>query len=183
MTPSEREGGSSGGTRADADAGEGLVRSMTQVDLDRVVEVEEASFSVPWSREAFERLLGRPEVLSVVVETGTGADRRPVGYVILWRLADEAELANIAVAPEARGHGLGGRLLDSVLERVRSEWPVRRIFLEVRRSDARAQRLYRTRGFRRLGLRRNYYRRPREDAVVMVRVMDASAGRTSTEEP
>lgn len=141
-------------------------RPMDRKDLARVTEVERASFSMPWTREAFGRLLDRPEVLCRVLEREE--DPRVVGHAIVWRLAEEAELANIAVAPEARGRGLGGVLLDAVLDEVHG-WGVRRVFLEVRRSDGRAQHLYRSRGFRRLGVRRNYYRRPREDAVIMAR--------------
>ncbi|MDQ3523203.1 MAG: ribosomal protein S18-alanine N-acetyltransferase, partial [Gemmatimonadota bacterium] len=79
---------------------------------------------------------------------------------------DEAELGNVAVAPEARACGVADTLVRAVLERIRQRG-ARACFLEVRESNLAAQRLYRRRGFEVVGRRRAYYSRPVEDALVM----------------
>jgi ribosomal-protein-alanine N-acetyltransferase len=90
-----------------------------------------------------------------------------LGYAVLYVVADQAELANLAVAPAVRGRGVGRALLESVLA-VAQELDVREIFLEVRQSNYVAQRLYRSVGFVPVALRRGYYEAPVEDALVMV---------------
>jgi ribosomal-protein-alanine N-acetyltransferase len=82
------------------------------------------------------------------------------------RMADEAELATLAVAPEQRGRGIGGELLDRLL-RAALDMGVRSVFLEVRASNEGAIALYRVRGYRHVGVRRQYYDRPPEDALVL----------------
>ncbi len=138
------------------------VRAMAETDLDAVMEIEQASFSTPWSRDSFRNLLGRDDAdLWVAVVGGV-----VVGYAVVWYVAREAELGNLAVAPGWRRLGLGGRLLDWSVARAR-ERGTERIFLEVRESNRAAQRLYRERGFVQVGRRPRYYRAPTEDAWVM----------------
>ena len=112
--------------------------------------------------ETFLRLLDRPGAELWVLD----ADHGIVAYGVLWCILDQGELANIAVAPEAQGRGLGGRLLDHFVDVARRRG-VRRLFLEVRESNAVALGLYGSRGFRRIGRRRGYYDDPREDALVL----------------
>jgi ribosomal-protein-alanine N-acetyltransferase len=85
------------------------------------------------------------------------------------KVADEAELANLAVDPSRRGTGVGAALLQAFLERVEAEPPLPAVYLEVRASNAAAQRLYARAGFVPAGVRRDYYERPREDALVLRR--------------
>ena len=139
------------------------VRSAGSSDLERILEVERASFSAPWSLPSFQALLDREDVLLLVLETKGG---RRVGHGILWWVHEEGEVANLAVDPEYRGRGGGGCLLDALLEGARSAG-VERVFLEVRVSNRAAAYLYGSRGFRPIGFRRNYYSRPREDARVL----------------
>ncbi len=87
-------------------------------------------------------------------------------YAVVWYVAREAELGNLAVAGSWRRLGLGRRLLDWALEKAQ-ERGAERIFLEVRYSNTEAQRLYERRGFMQVGVRRRYYRAPAEDARVM----------------
>jgi ribosomal-protein-alanine N-acetyltransferase len=135
---------------------------MAETDLDAVMEIERASFSTPWSRESFRNLLRRDDAdLWVAVVEGA-----VVGYAVVWYVAREAELGNLAVAPEWRQLGLGGRLLDWSVTRARARG-VERMFLEVRESNRNAQRLYEGRGFVQVGRRKRYYRAPAEDAWVM----------------
>jgi ribosomal-protein-alanine N-acetyltransferase len=93
-------------------------------------------------------------------------DDTVVGYAVVWYVADESELGNLAVAAEWRRRGLGRWLLDWALS-MAAERGAARIFLEVRDSNQSAQDLYARRGFVQVGLRRRYYRHPSEDARVL----------------
>ena len=154
-------------------AGPPVVRPATSADIDAVAAIERASFSDPWSAPAFAALLGRPEVRFLVAAAGpappaaTEVVGGPVlGYVVAWFVVGEGEVANIAVHPESRGQGVGARLLDDVL-RSASLADVTDLFLEVRESNEPARALYTSRGFQQVGRRRNYYRSPREDALLL----------------
>jgi [ribosomal protein S18]-alanine N-acetyltransferase len=138
------------------------VRPATSDDLSRVMEVENASFPLPWSRSSFGSLLGLERVFFLVAEL----DGRVVGHGVLWWVGEEGELANIAVDPQVRRAGVARALLDELVDRARREG-VEQIFLEVRVSNDAAFRLYRSLGFREVGRRRNYYQRPLEDARIL----------------
>lgn len=141
-----------------------VVRPADGTDVAAIAAIERASFADPWSLASFEHLVGDGRVdFRVVVESG-----QLVGYVTLWTIVDESELTNIAVAPAARGRGFGALLLDSVLATAERAGVVA-THLEVRESNIAAQALYRSRGFVEVRRRRSYYRKPVEDAVVMVR--------------
>jgi ribosomal-protein-alanine N-acetyltransferase len=114
-------------------------------------EAEIAAASVSWCR---------------VVRLGTEL----AGYLIAWFVEDEAHLANIAVVPWARRRGLAQRMLDWLYEEAYLRGS-RMIVLEVRTSNSGALRLYERNGFVAGGVRRNYYKNPREDAIVMVRLL------------
>ena len=146
------------------------IRPATVADLDQIARNEQVCFSTPWSRHTFLSLLARPTVLFRVVETDSG---ELAGHGIVWWVFDEAELANLAVVPDARGSGVGGRLLDALLAEV-SIHGVTRVFLEVRKSNEAAARLYGSRGFQVVGERKDYYVKPREDARVLQLDLDAS---------
>jgi ribosomal-protein-alanine N-acetyltransferase len=139
------------------------VRAARVADLDQIVEIERASFSDPWSRQSFAPLLDDPRVFFVVA---SGVDELILGYVAAWFVAGEGEVATLAVAPRARRLGLGSFLLDSAIEAAKGR-EVAAVYLEVRASNEAAKRLYASRGFREIGTRRNYYRRPTEDACVL----------------
>jgi [ribosomal protein S18]-alanine N-acetyltransferase len=88
------------------------------------------------------------------------------GYVIAHHAADEGEILNLAVSPECRGRGVGRDLVEQVLARL-GEAGVAAVYLEVRESNAVARRLYHHLGFQEVGRRAGYYRRPKEDAVIL----------------
>lgn len=139
-----------------------VLRPAVADDLPRIVEIERASFSDPWSATAFRTALREERVELLVAAAGNGV----VGYAVWWCVADEVELANLAVAPEARGRGVGGALLDAAIERGRAEgceW----IHLEVRESNLAGRALYSSRGFAIVGRRRRYYSHPVEDALLL----------------
>jgi ribosomal-protein-alanine N-acetyltransferase len=144
-----------------------VIRPAREADVPQILAIERVSFSTPWTESTFRGLLERPDAEVLAAE----ANGRVVGYAAWWVVVDQAELGNIAVAPEWRRLGVGTRLLESVIERVR-ERGVRELFLEVRVSNTGAQELYQRHGFREVGRRRSYYVAPVEDALVMCKLLD-----------
>ena len=90
------------------------------------------------------------------------------GYVVALDAADEGEILNLAVAPSVRRTGLGRALVEDILDALGGRG-VRQVYLEVRESNAPARALYAAHGFREVGRRKQYYRRPVEDAIVLRR--------------
>jgi [ribosomal protein S18]-alanine N-acetyltransferase len=146
---------------------------MTIIDVARaddvaaISEIERAAFSDPWSARSFRDALEHPAVYFGCARSDAGDVQ---GYVVAWFVADEGEIANLAVAPEAWGGGIGRALLDAALDEAASR-NVESVYLEVRDSNARARRLYQSRGFEEVGRRKGYYRRPVEDAIVLRRTV------------
>jgi [ribosomal protein S18]-alanine N-acetyltransferase len=138
------------------------IRLAREDDLARVMRIEQSCFSVPWKEGTFRGLMKRTDSDLFVAEGGGEV----VGYAACWTVIDQAELGNLAVAPEARGAGVGGALVDAVVDRVRARGAAE-CFLEVRESNESAQSLYGQRGFEVVGRRRRYYAQPTEDALVM----------------
>jgi [ribosomal protein S18]-alanine N-acetyltransferase len=139
------------------------IRPAAPDDLDAVVAIERQSFTdPPWSRASFTALVDSPRAFfSVACAAGT-----VVGYVVAWVVGDEAEVANLAVAPEWRGRGVGAVLLDAALSEAR-QGGAHVAHLEVRDSNKAARALYGSRGFTPVGRRRRYYQSPVEDAVLL----------------
>jgi ribosomal-protein-alanine N-acetyltransferase len=138
------------------------IRFARENDLEGVMEIERASFSVPWKEATFAGLMKRTDSDLLVAESGGEV----VGYAACWTVLDQAELGNVAVAERARATGIGGALVDAVVDRVRARG-AGECFLEVRESNEEAQSLYRQRGFAVVGRRPRYYAHPTEDALVM----------------
>ncbi|MBO5247560.1 MAG: ribosomal protein S18-alanine N-acetyltransferase [Eubacterium sp.] len=139
------------------------IRKMMQQDLDAVTALEAECFSVPWSRQGFEDILYREDVVFLVAEEAGHL----LGYVGIYCTADEGEITNVAVAPQARRKGVGYALLTQLM----SELEIREletIVLEVRVSNEAAIHLYEQMHFEIAGKRKNFYERPVEDAYVMV---------------
>lgn len=146
------------------------MRAAVPNDLDAVAAIEHESFSDPWSRASFAQLIGRPHLHFFVATRGDAV----IGFSIAYAAAGEAEIANIAVASTVRGQGIGGALLRHLLSTLRTDGAVE-VWLEVRASNTAARALYDRFGFVEVGRRRNYYKRPVEDAVSMRRdLLDAT---------
>jgi ribosomal-protein-alanine N-acetyltransferase len=150
-----------------ADADTVRVRPARAADVPAVSAIEQRAFSDPWSGSSFDALLGNPVVLFAVAEDASG---NVIGYVVSWYAADEAEIANLAVSPDARRRGIGARLLAAATTEARRR-ACRTMFLEVRQSNVGARALYEARGFVQVGRRPRYYREPVEDALVLRRVL------------
>ncbi len=140
--------------------GDWAIRKMRARDLDRICEMEKTLFASPWSRESFMAELSRKGGLSVVAEE----EGTVFGYAVGWSAADELHIANLAVHPHRQRRGMGRGLLRALLEGFEGlAWAG----LEVRESNAPAIALYQSMGFRKTGLRKNYYAEEKENAILM----------------
>ena len=135
---------------------------MTTADIENVIAIERASFQFPWSTRFFLDELKVDCARSILVEV----EGRIVGYVLFWFLPEEVDIHNIAVHPDFRRQGIGRLLLEQVVAAARHQDRVR-VTLDVRFSNAPAQKLYRSFGFVTRGLRKGYYSDNGEDALVM----------------
>lgn len=134
---------------------------MEAADLDAVLTIEQGSFSVPWKRDHFEHELGAPHSFPFVADCGGSI----VGYVCLMSLFEEAQILDIAVAPEMRGRGVARLLMDHAIMTAREKGG-EVLALEVRSTNGSAISLYERCGFVRTGVRQKYYE-GRDDAVLM----------------
>ena len=138
------------------------VRFMRPDDLPSVMVIERRSFTAPWEEATFRGLMRRPSAALLVAER----ESEVVGYSVTWFAGDEAELGDIAVLPESRGLGLGRLLLDESIVAARKRG-TRILYLEVQEANRAARDLYRSAGFEVAGVRKQYYKEPVEDAIVM----------------
>lgn len=140
-----------------------IVRKMQPEDVPTVAALEAACFSEPWSEQAFLDALKQPEALMM---TAVGMGNNPMGYCGIYLSADEGEITNVAVRPDHRKQGIADAILTEVLSEA---WKrgAQTIYLEVRESNLPAQRLYEKHGFVSCGIRKNFYRKPTEHAIVM----------------
>jgi len=141
------------------------LRRLDARDLDAVLEIEQASYTTPWSRAMFGVELGKPGSLALGAYIADGA---LVGYAVVSRYVDAWHVMNVAVAPAYRRRGIARVLLERLFEITKDD-PRRGHTLEVRVSNAEAIRLYERLGFERRGIRRGYYTDNREDALIMWR--------------
>jgi ribosomal-protein-alanine N-acetyltransferase len=142
------------------------IRTAEPGDVIRLVELERLIFPDSWTAGM---LLGSLGPASVVAEAPEGG---VVGYgLALWG-ADTGEIVNLAVHPAYRRRGLGADLVAEVCRRLEAAG-VRTVYLEVRESNAGALAFYVGLGFREVGRRTRYYRRPVEDALVLERPIGA----------
>lgn len=130
--------------------------------LRALLVLEERCFSDPWSEGMIQSTLESSLVSLFTLSEGDVL----VGYLMLMNVFTDGEILNIAVLPEYRRRGLADKLFDACCEHCRS-LSMETLFLEVRESNAPAISLYQKRGFEQIGRRKNYYRQPKEDALVM----------------
>ena len=140
-----------------------IFRYMREEDIDQVLEVEHASFTTPWSKEAFyNEIVTNKFAVYIVIEK----DQQVIGYCGVWLVVDEAHVTNVAVLPEFRGKKLGETLMRGLMLVARDRG-AKSMTLEVRVTNQIAQSLYRKLGFQNGGIRKNYYSDNQEDALVM----------------
>ncbi len=136
---------------------------MREEHIDGVLAVEEATFSIPWTRADFEREV-RENAMAIYYTALL--DGKIVGYAGMWHVVTEGHITNVAVLEEVRGRGIGAMLIEKLVETAMEKEMIG-LTLEVRIGNAPAQGLYHKYGFRAEGLRKNYYPDTHEDAVIM----------------
>lgn len=140
------------------------IRRMNPEDLPAVLEIERRSMTLPWSERAYRAELRAPYSRPWVAE----AEGRLVGVLVLWKIADEAHIATLAVHPDFRRRGIAAEMLRFALDEAEKEGAATAL-LEVRAGNEAAQALYRRFGFQVVGVRKNYYEDNGEDAWLMTR--------------
>ncbi len=135
------------------------INRMNESHVKQVAELEQRIFSDPWSEKSVESELSNELSLWLVAQDGDTV----AGYIGSQTVLGEADMLNLAVKPEYRRKGLGRRLVESLIH----ELDAHCLTLEVRVSNEAAQLLYGSMGFVQVGRRKNYYEKPKEDALIL----------------
>lgn len=138
------------------------IRQMTRTHVPQVAELEKICFADPWSEKSVASELENPlSYWLVALEGDTVA-----GYVGSQTVLGETDMMNVAVHPEFRRQGIAEALILALIEALKA-WQSHCLTLEVRDSNAPARALYEKLGFLEVGRRKNYYRNPGEDALIL----------------
>jgi len=135
---------------------------MLARDIDEIHDIEVEAFSMPWSYEAIKSELYNEKAIYIVAEI----DGKVRGYAGLWQVIEEGYITNIAVDQRFRQKGIGCKLIKNLEELGKSKG-IERFTLEVRESNEAALGLYGKLGFKASGKRKDFYERPKEDAIIM----------------
>lgn len=130
--------------------------------LNDIEEIEINCFSMPWSRRALESQMNAENCVFLTAVDNEGA---VMGYIGLMFVLDEGYISNVAVAPEFRRRGIADALILALIEKMK--YKLSFLTLEVRESNIPAISLYEKHGFKTVGLRKNYYDKPKENALLM----------------
>lgn len=141
-----------------------MVRWVSREDLEAVARREELCFSIPWSKNAIEEAFSNELYRFVAVEEKGSV----VGHANFRMVADEGEIERVAVHPDFRRRGYGRKLMEAMVDYSRKKG-VRDMTLDVRVNNEKAINLYESCGFSEEGRRKDYYREPTEDAIIMWR--------------
>lgn len=134
---------------------------MAAEHISAIASIERECFSAPWSEKALAEELDVPSAVFVTAL----ADGEIAGYVGMHHLGDVGYICNVAVSSDYRGMGIGGQLLEYLIDYARKN-SLSEITLEVRTSNQAARKLYEKSGFERLGTRPNFYSNPKENAEI-----------------
>ena len=144
------------------DVEELVLDDMRTGDLEEVVGIERMSCTQPWSETLFFNEIQNPRSMPRVARK----KGKVAGYLCAGLIMDEGHILNLAVGPGMRRTGIASVLIGDVIDRLR-EKECRFLFLEVRDSNTAAREIYRKFGFKVIGIRKNYYVSPVEDAIIM----------------
>lgn len=138
------------------------IRRMVKEDISQVVQIEQALFSMPWSKDDFLSEVEKSEHIYLVA----ALENEVVGYCGLWGVLEEGQITNVAVKQEKQGQKIATLLLEELL-RIGSLSGLTEYTLEVRESNDIAIHVYQKLGFRKEGVRKNFYQNPAENAIIM----------------
>lgn len=138
------------------------IESMTVDDIAQVAEIERQIFSIPWSEKAFRNSMESDNTIYIVAKENDNV----AGYAGMYLSFEEGNITNVAVNPLSRRKGIGEKIVRDILNRA-YEKGVRDVFLEVRETNSVAIALYEKIGFKEEGIRKNFYDKPRENALIM----------------
>ena len=139
-------------------------RRSIPADATGIARLEEEIFNDAWSyRDVQDLICTEGGMCFTALEDG-----EVIAYVIGRLIAPEGEIYRVAVTPRKRQRGIGYRLLDYAVKTSKGQG-LERLFLEVRSKNVPAIRLYTAYGFKEIGRRKNYYKDPQDDAIVMLR--------------
>lgn len=136
------------------------VRRAAECDIDFIAALEKKNFTLGESREDFLKMLSAPDKVLLVATL----DGEHAGYVAAYTVCRESDILTVAVESAFRKNGIGRALLDALFDALQGQSDA--LFLEVRSSNAAARRLYTSAGFCEIGVRKNYYKLPTEDAIL-----------------
>ena len=135
---------------------------MNATHVPQVAALEKLCFSDPWSQNSVASELNNPLSLWLVAVEEDAV----VGYVGSQTVMGETDMMNVAVHPDHRRRGIARSLIDGLAQALKDR-ESHSLTLEVRASNAPAIALYESLGFLEAGRRRNYYRNPKEDALIL----------------
>lgn len=141
------------------------ISEMQKIHIQEVADIEKEAFSIPWSKKAFEESMQYEHALFLVAKDEE--KNKIIGYVGLYKVFNQGDITNIAVLKEYQGRGIGKMLMNAIIKKAK-EREIDDIMLEVRESNQKAITLYEKTGFASAGIRKNFYEKPVENAIVMI---------------
>ena len=138
------------------------IKTMTEDHVPQIAEMEKLCFSDPWSEKSIASELNNELAFWLTAMEG----EQVAGYIGSQTVMDESDMMNVAVHPDFRRKGIAEALVNALVEALKSKGS-RCLTLEVRASNVPAITLYGKLGFSEIGRRKNYYRNPREDALIL----------------
>ena len=138
------------------------ITKMTNIHVLQIAELEKLCFNDPWSEKSIASELNNRLSCWLVALDGENV----IGYVGSQTVIGETDMMNIAIHPDYRKQGVATILIQSLIEEL-TKHGSHSLMLEVRQTNEPAKNLYKSLGFETVGIRKNYYRNPREDALIL----------------
>lgn len=143
------------------------IRQMENRDLERVVEIDQSCFTLPWSLTSYQFEIRRSKISRCwVAEVNVDGNDLVVGMIVAWVVVDEMHIGTVAVDADYRRLGIASTFMETVHQQAKDEG-LTKVFLEVRKGNLPAQSLYHKFGYEIAGVRKGYYADNHEDALLM----------------